>query len=59
MAYPIMTPYERKHLASDKLPPILKGLVLQTKKGSKTPMKAKDIWNDEDTAIFFRQKDKT
>jgi integrase len=54
MAYPNMTPHERKHLASDKLPPILKGLVLQTKKGSKTPMKAKDIWNDEDTAIFLK-----
>jgi integrase len=54
MAYPSMTPHERKHLASDNLPPILKGLVLQTKKGSKTPVKAKDIWNDEDTAIFLK-----
>jgi integrase len=54
MAYPNMTPHERKHLTSDNLPPILKGLVLQTKKGSKSPVKAKDIWNDEDTAIFLK-----
>jgi integrase len=53
-AYPNMTPHDRKHLASHRLPSILKGLVLQTKKGSKTPMKAKDIWNDEDTAIFLK-----
>jgi integrase len=54
LAYPEMTPKERKFLPHDKFPPVLKGVVIQTKKGSKSPIKAKDIWNDEDTAIFLK-----
>jgi integrase len=33
---------------------VLQGFVLQTKKGSKTPIKQKDIWDDKDTAIFLK-----
>jgi integrase/recombinase XerD len=54
LAFPDMTPQERKFLPHDKLPPVLKGLVLQTKKGSKTPVKAKHIWNDKDVALFLK-----
>lgn len=54
LAYPELTPKERKMLARDKLPPVLNGLVLQKKKGSKTPMRRKDIWEDEDTAVFLK-----
>jgi hypothetical protein len=55
LAYPDLTPQERKHLPPDKpLPSVLKGLVFQTKKGSKSPIKAKDIWNDKDTAVFLK-----
>jgi integrase-like protein len=54
LAYPDMTPQERKRLPKDKHPPVLKGFVLQRKKGSKTPVKTKDIWNDEDTAVFLK-----
>ena len=41
LAYPDMTPQERKYLSRDKFPTALKGVVLQTKKGSKTPIKQK------------------
>jgi integrase len=54
LAYPDATPQERRYLERDRLPPVLRGIVLQTKKGSKSPIKAKDIWNDEDTAVFLR-----
>jgi integrase len=54
LAYPGKTPHERKCLSRDQLPPVLHGLVLQTKKGSKSPVKASDIWNDSDTAIFLK-----
>jgi integrase len=49
-----LTPQERKHLPRDKLPAVLRGLVFQRKKGSKTPVKTKDIWNNEDTAVFLK-----
>jgi integrase len=35
-------------------PAVLKGVILQRKKGSKTPVKTKDIWNDNDVAIFLK-----
>lgn len=52
--YRHLTPQERKQLPKDKLPAVLQGFVLQTKKGSKTPIKQKDIWDDKDTAIFLK-----
>jgi integrase len=54
LVYPDMTPQERKYLRRDRFPPAVKGVVLQTKKDSKTPIKQKDIWDDKDTAIFLR-----
>lgn len=54
LAYPDWTPHQRRHMSIEKYPPTLRGVVLQTKKGSKSPIKAKDIWNDEDTAIFLK-----
>jgi integrase/recombinase XerD len=54
LAYPDWTPDQRKHMDRDKYPPILQGVVLQTKKGSRSPIKAKDIWNDQDVAIFLK-----
>jgi integrase len=54
LAYPDMTPQERKRLPRDKFPPVLKGFVLQMKKGSKTPVKTGEIWHDEDTAVFLK-----
>ena len=54
LAYPDLVPQERKRLPHDNLPPVLRGVVLQTKKGSKSPVKAKDIWNDQDSAVFLR-----
>jgi Phage integrase, N-terminal SAM-like domain len=54
LAYQDMTPQERKFLPRDKLPAVLRGLVLQTKKGSKSPVKAKHIWNDKDVALFLK-----
>lgn len=33
---------------------MLRGLILQTKKGSKSPVSAKDIWDDMDVAVFLR-----
>jgi integrase len=53
-AYPKLTPQERSRLPRDKYPEVLQGVVLQTKKGSKTPIKQKDIWDDKDTAIFLK-----
>jgi integrase len=53
-AYPKLTPQERKLLSGDKLPAVLQGIVLQRKKGSKTPVKQKDIWDEKDTAIFLK-----
>jgi integrase len=55
LAYPEMTPHERRrHLPHEKLPSVLKGVVLQVKRGSRTPVKNKDLWSDKDTAIFLR-----
>jgi site-specific recombinase XerD len=54
LAYPGLTPQERKRLSREKYPPVLKGFVLQTKKGTKSPVTAKDIWDDKDVAIFLK-----
>jgi integrase len=53
-AYPDLTAQQRKHMPRDKCPPMVKGLIFPTKKGSKSPVKAKDIWNDQDVAIFLK-----
>jgi integrase len=52
--YPDLTPRERRKLPKDQQPAVLKGLVIHSKTGSKSPIKAKDIWNDEDTAVFLK-----
>lgn len=54
LAYPELTPQQRSTLPRDKYPKVLQGVVLQTKKGSKTPRKQKEIWDDKDTAIFLK-----
>jgi site-specific recombinase XerD len=54
LAYADLTPQERKQLPRDKYPQVLKGLVLHTKRGSKSPIKASDIWGDEDVGIFLK-----
>jgi len=55
LAYPEMTPQERRLLPKDQYPAVLKGVVLQTKRGgSRTPVKTKDLWSDEDTAVFLK-----
>jgi site-specific recombinase XerD len=54
LAYPELTPQERKRLPREKHPPVLKGFVLQTKKGTKNPITVKDIWDDKDVAVFLR-----
>jgi hypothetical protein len=54
LAYPDLTPQERKTLSKEMLPEVLKGFILHTKKGSKSPIKAKHIWNDSDIGIFLK-----
>jgi integrase len=54
LAYPELTPKERKLLPRNKFPAVLKEVVVPSKTGSKSPVKAKDIWTDEDTAIFLK-----
>ena len=54
LAYPKLTAKERNRLPRDKYPEVLEGFDLQRKKGSKTPVENKDIWNDKDTAIFLK-----
>jgi integrase len=49
-----LTPQERKRLPKDKQPPILRELIFPTKKGSRSPVTAKDIWDDKDVAIFVK-----
>jgi len=56
MSYPKLTPQERSKLPKNKYPAVLEGFVLQTKKGTKTPIKQKDIWDDKDTAIFLKSR---
>jgi hypothetical protein len=46
LAHPDLTPQERTRLPKEKQPAVLKGFVLQTKKGSKSPVTAKDICGD-------------
>ena len=54
LAYPKLTAKERNRLPRDKYPDVLQGFDLQRKKGAKTPVENKDIWNDKDTAIFLK-----
>jgi integrase len=54
LAYPKLTAKERSRLPRDKYPAVLQGFDLQRKKGSKTPVENKDIWDDKDTAIFLK-----
>jgi integrase len=59
LAYPTLSPQERKRLPQDKQPHVLRGLILQKKKGSTSPVTAKDIWDDKDIAVFLKHcKDK-
>lgn len=54
LAYPELTPQERKRVPREKLPEVVKNLVRPVKKGSKSPIKAKNMWNDEDNANFLK-----
>jgi site-specific recombinase XerD len=55
VAYPHLSPEQRRNkLSKDQLPPVLRGLTFVSKKGSKSSIKARDIWTDEDTAIFLK-----
>jgi integrase len=53
-AYPKLSLEERERLQKQDLPSVLRGLTFLNKKGSKSPVKAKDIWTDEDTALFLK-----
>lgn len=54
-AYPHLNPQQRKTLPKDQLPPVLiGGLTFVARKGSRSPVKAKDIWTDQDTALFLK-----
>lgn len=54
-AYPHLNPQQRKTLPKDQLPPVLDGgLTFVARKGSRSPVKAKDIWTDQDTALFLK-----
>jgi integrase len=54
VACPHLSSQERRKLSEDKLPPVLRGLVFVTKKGSKSSVKAKEIWYDQDNTIFLK-----
>jgi integrase len=54
LAYPQLTPQERKLLPKEQYPEVLRRFVLQRKKGSKTPVKTSDKWKLEDVAIFLK-----
>jgi integrase len=56
LAYPDLTPQERRMLPRDKWPDVLKngGIVIHKKKGSRTPIKRKDLWEDDEVAIFLK-----
>jgi integrase len=56
LAYPDLTPQERKRLPRERHPSVLKGFILQRKKGPllQTPVEQKDIWNDKDVAVFLK-----
>jgi integrase/recombinase XerD len=53
-AYPHLNPQQRKTLPKDQLPPVIGGLTFVARKGSRSPVKAKDIWTDQDTALFLK-----
>ena len=36
------------------MPPVIGGLTFVARKGSRSPVKAKDIWTDQDTALFLK-----
>ena len=52
--YPHLSSQERRNLPDEKLPSVLRGLNFVTKKGSKSSIKAKEIWYDQDNAIFLK-----
>jgi site-specific recombinase XerD len=56
LAYPDLTPQERKRLPREHWPPVLKGFMLQRKKGAllQTPVTQKDIWDDKDVTVFLK-----
>lgn len=54
IAFPQLSSQERKKLSREQLPPVLRSLTFMPKRGSRSPVKAKDIWTDQDTAIFLK-----
>jgi integrase len=58
LAYPNTTPADRKRIPRDKLPPVVRNLVIHgnnaTKKRLKSPIKEEHIWHDEDVHIFLK-----
>ena len=54
-AYPHLNPQQRKTLPKDQLPPVLiGGLTFVARKGLRSPVKARDIWTDQNTALFLK-----
>jgi integrase/recombinase XerD len=53
-AHPHLNPQQRKTLPKDQLPPVIGALTFVARKGSRSPVKAKDIWTDQDTALFLK-----
>lgn len=53
LAYPNLTPRERKQLGWYKLPPVIRNLVIQNKNSTKSPIKRENIWEDKDVHIFL------
>jgi integrase len=54
LKYPKMHPRDRKYLPHNKWPQVLSKVVIQSRKGSKSPIESKDIWDDKDVAVFLR-----
>lgn len=56
LAYPDLTPKERSKLPKEQWPPVLKGFVLQRKKGAllQSPVTQRDIWDDKDLSVFLK-----
>ena len=51
LAFADLSPQVRRPLPKEQQFAVMSGLVLLRKKGSTSPVKAKDIWNDGDAAI--------
>src|SRR5918992_1066026 len=56
LAYPSLTTQERRKLSKEQWPPVLRGFVLQRKKGAllQTPVTRKGIWDDKDVSVFLK-----